>query len=239
MVRAELEEIFGDMDCLYRLVKNYGWYSTKYFYDWIKEQIANQFDQSKKLPPYTFSDFKNSSIHKDNIPFRDLYIVGTDISCKASKVFSFKTTPNMEVAEAVKISMSVPLFFEANKVEDYAVDQDYLTHIFSDGGIMRNYPINIFDSNGINSQTLGARFKNTVTYTKINNLEDYISNFFQSLKKIQQDMYNNSPQDIARSIQIDIGSVSVLDFNVITGDSTYNFLYKQGYNAAKAYFERR
>ncbi|MBL4938280.1 patatin-like phospholipase family protein [Clostridium sp. YIM B02515] len=238
-MRSEIERVFGDVDCLYRLVNNYGWYSTQYFYKWIQKQIASQFDSTKKQPPYTFKDFKDNSIHKDKRKFLELYIVGTDISCKVSKVFSFSTTPDMEVAEAVRISMSVPLFFEANKVKSYEVNRDSLTHIFSDGGVMRNYPINIFDLEGANQETLGARFKYDIEFTEINNIIEYISNFYMALAKVQQDIYRNSPKDIERSIQIDTKDISVLDFNISTNDSTYKFLYKQGYEAAKAYFKYR
>jgi NTE family protein len=245
-IREEFEKIFGDIDCIYRLVKKYGWYSSEYFYDWIKEQIEMQFDKTKKLPPYTFRDFKNSAIHKDKRTFLDLYIIGTDMSYKCSKVFSYKTTPDMEVAESVRISMSIPLFFEANKVDDYDITRDNKTHIFSDGGIMRNYPINIFDSeafegkrmDNVNMETLGSRFKTTIKYKNIDSLLMYIENLFSAFTKIQVDTYENSPLDIKRSIEIDTKSVSFVDFNIKTNDDTYNFLYQQGYKAAENYFRR-
>jgi NTE family protein len=234
--RNELERIFGDLGCLYRLVNNYGWYSSKYFYTWLQEHIASQFNQTKKLPPYTFRDFKNPLIHKDNRSFLDLYIIGTDMSCKASKVFSYKTTPDMEVAEAVRISMSIPLFFEAIRVDDNSITKGSEHHIFSDGGVMRNYAINIFDVNGTNPQTLGIRFKHHVKCEEINNLEHFISNYFLAFTQIQQDLFNNSPLDIARSIQIDTEHVSPVDFDIETNDDIYDFLFNQGYEAAKRYF---
>lgn len=244
ILRQQLDRTFGDIDCIYRLVNSYGWYSSKYFYDWVKEQISLQFDASKKLPPYTFRDFNNSSIHKDNRPFLDLYIIGTDISNKTSKVFCYENTPDMEVAEAVRISMSIPLFFEANKVNTYDTTGDHFTHIFSDGGVMRNYPINLFDStefnselkNGVNMETLGSRFKAKVEYKEIDSLIKYIENMFMAFTKIQLDSYENSPSDIMRSIEIDTGTVSFVDFNITPNDKTYNFLYEQGYSAADEYF---
>lgn len=243
--KEEFEETFGDMDCIYRLIKDYGWYSSQYLYDWIKEQIAAQFDKNKKHPPYTFADFKNPNLHQGRRSFLDLYIIGTDISYKCSKVFSYETTPNMEVAEAVRISMSIPLFFEAIKVKDRDITKDSLLNVFSDGGVMRNYPINIFDSknyadqilHSIYFQTLGSRFLSKITYSKINNLLDFIKNLFLSFLNVQQDIYNNSPQDIARSLQIDTKNVSPLDFNISPNDEVYNFLYEQGYKAAESYFK--
>jgi len=245
--KEEVEKVLGNIDCLYRLIKNYGWYSSEYFYNWLKEQIASQFDISKKLPPYTFEDFKNSYIHKNHRPFLDLYVIGTDISANSSKIFCYETTPHMEVAEAIRISMSIPLFFESIKINEDIEVKDSITHIFSDGGIMRNYPINLFDYkyfkdimvDGINVQTLGARFKSKIKYNKINNFIEYIENLLKSFQRVQQDLYNHSPKDILRSIEIDTKDVSFVDFNIKPRDETYDFLYRQGYEAAKSYFQNK
>lgn len=242
----EFGKVFNDFDCVYRLIKNYGWYSSEYFYSWIKKQIEAQFESSKKLPPYTFADFKNSDIHKDQRQFWDLYIVGTDLSYRTSKIFSFETTPNMEVAEAVRISMSIPLFFEAIQLNEDKTLKD-AERIFCDGGVMWNYPINIFDSltfkahnmPGVNHQTLGARFLCKAKYYNINNIINYVKNLYLAQLHVQQDAFNHSSEDMARSIEIDTGDLSAIDFNITTGDETYNFLYNQGYNAAKAYFENK
>ncbi|MCY6371187.1 patatin-like phospholipase family protein [Clostridium ganghwense] len=247
VLKKEMEEIFEDIDCIYRLIKNYGWYSSEYFYEWIKEQISSQFDSSKKLPPYTFEDFRNPYIHKKQRPFLDLYIIGTDISTDSSKVFSYETTPHMDVAEAVRISMSIPLFFESIKINEDKTSEKPMTHIFSDGGVMRNYPINLFDSNyfmdiiidGVNVQTIGARFKSKIKYNEINNFIEYIENLLKSFVKIQQDIYNNSPIDKLRSIEINTKDISFIDFDISQNDEKYNFLYQQGYKAAKNYFQNK
>lgn len=245
IVKKEVEKYFGDIDCLYRLFTKYGWYSSQYFYDWLKKQIADQFDSSKKGPPYTFADFRNPYLHKNNRPFRDLYIIGTDISHKASRVFSYETTPSMEVAEAVRISISIPLFFEAITIENQEFNPYHLPSVFSDGGVMRNYPINLFDQAnyrdkvmyGVNAQTLGARFNSQVHYSKIHNLIDFVKNLFLSYLSIQQDVYNNSPEDRARSIQINTKEISPVNFNITPHDETYHFLYQEGYHAAYRYFQ--
>ncbi len=247
LFQGEAEKLLEDIDCLYRLVNDYGWYSSEYIYKWIQEQIASQFDETKKLPPYTFEDFKNPNIHKDQKQFLDLYVIGTDISTTSSKVFSFETTPKMEVALAIRISMSIPLYFESIKIDMNDSSENEMLHIFSDGGIMRNYPINIFDSDffkgimvdGANIQTLGAKFMSNIKYSEINNLVEYIENLVKSFHRVQQDIYNHSPQDRARSIEIDTGDVSFTDFDIKPGDETYDFLYTQGYNAARNYFQSR
>lgn len=246
-IKEEIEKIFGDIDCIYRLIKNYGWYSSEYFYEWIRMRIASQFNSYKKLPPYTFRDFKNPYIHINQRPFLDLYIVSTDISTNSSKLFSYETTPDMEVAKAVRISMSIPLFFESIEIDEDIPEENPIPHIFSDGGIMRNYPISLFDYSyfmdkivdGINIQTLGTRFISHPKYNEINNLLEYIENLFMSFMKVQQDIYNHSPKDKLRSIEIDTKNVSFTDFDITPNDATYNLLYNQGYKAARNFLKNK
>jgi len=233
-MQQELESVFKDFNSLYRLLTKYGWFSTDYFYQWLKTTIAAQFNHAKKKPPYTFADFRNPAIHKGQRNFHDLYIIGTNLNCHASKVFCFETTPDMEVALAVKISMSIPLFFETVEMKDF----------YCDGGVMWNFPIRLFDyppsqksnSSNINRNTLGLCFFNPTQCSSIHNLADYIFHLYSSLLNVQKDMFHNSPDDGARSIQIDTADVSFIDFNITTGDPTYRFLYRQGYQAAHTFF---
>ncbi|MDD4036448.1 MAG: patatin-like phospholipase family protein [Bacilli bacterium] len=241
MNKTKIGKMINNVGSLYRLVNNYGWFSSKYFYNWFRKQIENQFDTSKKKPPYTFKDFKDVSIHKNNKPFLDLYIIGADISNKGSRIFSYETSPDMEVAEAIRISMSIPLFFEAIK----RTENNKLV-IYVDGGITRNYPINIFDRLSYinertyvpNYETLGFKFKTNNEYYEINNILNYIIGLFQTFSRIQEDLYNNNYKDAKRTIEIDTKNISSINFNIKQGDEIYNFLYEQGYNATKDYFEK-
>jgi NTE family protein len=95
--KNSMELLFGDLNCLYRLITHYGWFSTEYFYQWLQDLIAAEFNDIKQ-PPYTFADFKDPRLHKDNRPFKDLFIIGTNLTTGASKIFSYDTTPMMEVA---------------------------------------------------------------------------------------------------------------------------------------------
>lgn len=246
-LRKTLGDLFDDVECVFRLIKNFGWYSSDYFYQWIKEQIASQFDQNKKQPPYTFADFHNPEIHLDQRLFHDLYIVGTDLSYRQSKVFCVESTPLMEVAEAVRISMSIPLFFEAVPLNEHAQIRDSAARLFCDGGVMWNYPIALFDSlyftedvvQGINTRTLGLRFLSKRKRQDPGNILEFIKNLYNCQTSVQQDIFSRNPKDVARSIQIDPGEVSFIDFNIQPNDQTYKFLYQQGYQAAERYIEKK
>ena len=117
-----------------------GWYSSDYLYTWIREVIATEYTVKKAA--YTFRDFKDETIHSGHRRFLDLRITGTDVTNRRARVFSFETTPDMEVALAVRISMSIPLFFESVPFRYPGTASDQL---YVDGGVMWNYPISIFD----------------------------------------------------------------------------------------------
>ena len=243
-VMEAMDGVLDDFGCIYRLLNNYGWFSTEYFYGWIKDVINAQFDCTKKLPPYTFEDFKNPLIHKNKRPFFDLYVVGTNISMKRTQIFSYETTPAMEVAEAVRISMSVPLFFEAVVKEQTDSQGNSFSSVFCDGGLMKNYPLNIFDYpafnsdlyEGVNMSTLGFRFKNKLERNEIGNLWQYIESLLWVSSYIQQQNYESNPLNRKRSIIIDTKDIHSLDFDIDVNDVAYRFLYRQGYYAAKEFF---
>jgi predicted patatin/cPLA2 family phospholipase len=63
--------------------------------------------------------------------------MGTNLSTGFSEVFSAEHTPRMCVADAARISMSIPLFFAA--IRNPRGD------VYVDGGVTDNYPIKLFD----------------------------------------------------------------------------------------------
>ena len=217
---------------LSRLIPKSIKYSSSYLYEWIKDQIANQFDYNLKPPPYTFSDFRNSNIHKNKTPFKDLYIIGTDPSRSSSVIFSHDSTPDMEVAEAVRISMSVPLLFEAIKSISFTDNPQ----IYVDGGLLYNYPINVFDTMSPPRETLGSYFKSALPPAPINNLIDFISSTLSCSISLQTLLFQENKSNLTRSIPILTSNVQPLNFNIAPGDPTYNFLYEQGYRCTEAFF---
>lgn len=231
--RYELDRIFDNFDCVFRLIKRYGWYSSNYFYSWMQKQIASQFDASLKLPPYTFADFMDNTLHKDQRPFKELYIIGTDVSRSTSSVFSYETTPLMEVAEAVRISMSIPLFFEAIKSTCEAAAPHTQPRIYSDGGLLYTYPITLFDDITPPNRTLGSFIKSVSTPAPINNLLDFISQIISCTTTIQYNTYKSDSINPFRTIEINTEGVSPMNFDIVPDDDTYNYLYNQGFTSAE------
>jgi NTE family protein len=121
---------WGVIPNVYRLAKKFGWYKGDYILQNIKEIIQQKTEDGES----TFEEIEN--MPKDR-GFKSMFFMGTDISTGLSDIFSYENTPGMRVAEAVRISMSMPVVFAAIR--------SLLGNVYVDGGILDNYPIKLFD----------------------------------------------------------------------------------------------
>lgn len=121
-----MDDSFGFLRDAKRLIDEYGWYKGDYFREWIGALMADKIGS----PHATFTDFRIKGRP-------DLYLVGANLSTGFAEVFSAEHTPTMRVLDAVRISMSLPLFFTA--VRNVRGD------VYVDGGLLNNYPIKLFD----------------------------------------------------------------------------------------------
>ncbi|WP_018478558.1 patatin-like phospholipase family protein [Pontibacter roseus] len=126
-----------------RLFKQYGWYRGDKFTEWLGAQL----EQKTGNADITFAQLHALTGQKG---FRDLYVTGTNLTEQRVMVFSHETFPNMQVKHAVRISMSIPLYYRAvlldkqgNIVTKPAPGQQ--VDVLVDGGILANFPIEVFD----------------------------------------------------------------------------------------------
>lgn len=108
-----------------RVVEKYGWYRGDAFLSWLRTQISGKLGS----PDATFADLQRQTAI-------DLRVVATDLSTGLPTIHSVATSPDQQLAEAVRMSMSIPLFFAAVQSAG---------SVFVDGGAVWNYPIEIFD----------------------------------------------------------------------------------------------
>lgn len=113
-----------------RLIEQYGWYKGDYFREWIGKLIKEKTGNSES----TFADVEAM---KDKQGFKSLYFMGTNLSTSFSEIFSAEHTPRLCIADAARISMSIPLFFAAKR--------SARGDVYVDGGVLDNYPIKLFD----------------------------------------------------------------------------------------------
>lgn len=125
-----LDDSWGIVRDIYSLMTSFGWYRGGFFLKWVENLIQ----QKTGITGATFGDIKRL---QDNVGFKDIYIIGTNLSTRFSEVFSYEKTPQMSIADAIRISMSIPLFFTA--------PQNSKGEYYTDGGVLDNYPIRLFD----------------------------------------------------------------------------------------------
>lgn len=207
---------------LSRLAKKYGWFKGEKFTEWISEIIYTK-TGNKEI---TFKEL-------DEIGFKKLYITATSMNRQKLLVFSVENYPNMKVKDAVRCSMSIPLYFEAVFIDSIGTvykkqNENNSLDLVVDGGIIGNYPIFLFDSSYVddnnnliripNKKTLGVRIdsktqveKNNIdqslVHYEINNIIEYLTAFYALLEE-SLNRSTMSKQDWERTISVSNAGIS-------------------------------
>ena len=126
-----------------RLLKQYGWYRGDKFTEWLGEQLKAKTGNAD----ITFKELHQLSRQGN---FRDLYVTGTNLTDQCTVVFSHETHPNMQVKHAVRISMSVPLYYRAVLLDQQGqvvtkAQKGQHVDVMVDGGVLANFPLDVFD----------------------------------------------------------------------------------------------
>ncbi len=121
------------------LLKDQGLYEGDVFLEWIREQLA---DRSVK----TFADLRTG----DDDPrwaYR-LQVITSDVTARRLLVLprdaaTLGIDPDeLEVALAVRASMSIPIFFEPLRIVN---ERENREHLLVDGALLSNFPVWLFD----------------------------------------------------------------------------------------------
>ncbi len=201
-----------------RMFSEFGWFKGDSFLQKLESVIYQRTGNS---------DLTFGQLHKlaETYPFRDLYVTGCNLSEQTLIVFSHETQPNMRIADAVRVSMSIPLYYKgiwldkAGKVYNKPNEN---TSLFVDGGLLSNFPIDIFDNTKYmndenqlpqyNNESLGLRLERCLQidhelYQKeglapfeINDMQSYMS-ALSGL--IMRNVKPPNPKDLERTIFID------------------------------------
>ena len=130
---------------LIRMKKTYGYYKT----DKLIEDLGKVMAAKGFSPDLTFEELYIARQSGKNVKL--LYLIGANLTDQKTEVFSHETYPTMQVLDAVRISISIPIYFEAIFMQpDGSLveknDADSTTKIMVDGGVLDNYPFFVFDT---------------------------------------------------------------------------------------------
>jgi NTE family protein len=177
---------------LIRFYRKYGYYKT----DRFMKELAQAMAAKGISPEITFRELHE--LRGTNLKLKDLYITGANLTDQKLEVFSHQTYPNMKIIDAVKISISIPLYYEAifMQPDGSIIDKkqaNQKTKVMTDGGVIDNYPFHVFDSlvtlnEGrnqyylCNEKTLGLKLEtdssqHTMAYHQITDQKDFFGAF--------------------------------------------------------------
>lgn len=155
---------FEDSDWAHRLpllptlslLTDLGMYRGEVLLDWLRELLA-----AKGV--HTFRDLRYvDPDHPDADPRYRLQVIASNVSLSCALVLPQDATrlgidpDDLGVAMAVRMSMSIPLFFEPVRMRHPETGDE---HLIVDGGLFSNFPVWLFDRQGIPRwPTFGLRF---------------------------------------------------------------------------------
>jgi len=145
------------MGLRYSLSHHYGWYNSRKINHLLEKIIADKTGNAD----ISFAELTASG-------YKELSVMSTCVTKQKAMVLSAKNYPNMKVKDAVLISCSVPIVYQAvfvdsvGKIYTHQNKQGNLD-IFIDGLITGNYPISMFDGLQIEAPNKVIRIPNYKT----------------------------------------------------------------------------
>lgn len=204
----------------YNMIEHMGIHDNKHIYKVVEELLEEKFNV-KKMTLQQFFDLTHI----------EYTAVTANLTTRQACFMNYKTEPELEVAKAVQMSTSVPVFFVQTKWHD-------MTYV--DGGMCENFAIEYydFDNGRFNDETLGLHYKEA----NIDGATYNVDNVLQLLEGIESaEIRNNEQQSIQiydkrNIIEINVGNVDALNFDI--SEKQKELLMMNGYNAVIKYFAK-
>lgn len=194
---------FGCIRDILRLFTRFGYHKGDFMEVYMNKILNEKFG----IQRMTFKELHDKTgIH--------LKLTGTCLTDRTLVWFDHVKTPFMEVAKAVRISSSIPIYFAPVKFED---------KYYVDGGCLRNLPIDAFPE----TTPIILDFMDSVETKDIKDL----STFTESVVNTILHHVHVPPVDTCMRIEIPTGDVSATDFEL--SETNKKFLYYSGYNTTK------
>jgi NTE family protein len=195
---------------LIRLLRHGGLSSGDSFEKWMDEQLKG----------LTFAELE-----------MDLHILATDVNGGGAVVFNRENTPNLKVSQAVRFSMSIPLFFSF---------KPYKNHLLVDGAILSEDALHV-DWAGDGTEIICFRLKSEqVTDCHYKKswlpLRQYIMMLIRTFMTAMSREYVHA-EHWHNTIVVDTGKLSPVDFSLTKQQK--ETLYQVGFNTALEFVPKR
>ena len=239
------------------LLKDTGVYEGKYFHDWIKDLLSRKMGKKE----VTFGDLRRDDVPEDADPvFRyRLQVIVSDVTERQMVVLprdyedlGWAHPDNVPVALAVRMSMSIPIFFEPVPLVDQYTGRE---HTIVDGGMLSNFPVWLFDAppgREAKRDTFGLKLIQKDTRSElVRNDFDLKSEFMRMLKRSEtlgyfwslvetmmeaHDRFYIEQKRFDKTIDIDTLGVGTTEFNL--SDQRKKDLYESGREEATKFLDK-
>ena len=235
-----------------RLKKYFGWYRGQQFDKWLTRLIEVKTGNAA----ITFEELHHFG-------FKDLYVTGTCLNRQKMVVFSSEHYPKMKIKDAIRISVTIPFYFEPVYIDHdgklfWRPAKKEGLDIMIDGGVVANFPIRLFDSTKYqqaaqaneyhsNPETLGFRIDreeqiandhagNGLADMPVNNLDTYVTAFY-TLVIEQMNRQQLTKEDWTRTVSISDGTIAPR-IRKLSADEV-QLLMKNGSVATKIYLVKK
>lgn len=230
------------------VVVEYGLCKGDYFESWLENLL-----QSKGKT--TFGDIKITNPAQEKYKYK-FQAIASDITDKKLLLLpqdleNFGINPdNFSISRAVRMSMSLPVFYEPVKLSDAAGREHYIV----DGGVLSNYPIWILDDGTSTPSWPTFGFKLTdfdsngpqqTDYKPIHGIASFLESLIGTMMSGNDNYYvSKSRGDYDRTISISTTiemehvpqKISTTDFNITHEES--QALFNNGAEAAQDFLKK-
>lgn len=214
-------EMFIDINVDFK--KDLGISRGKIFLDWMKDNIEKKFygDKYKKgeMPPVKFCDVKSK-----------LIIYAVDLTNLKFKEFSSEMTPDFEIAQAVRASVSMPGLFTPLEMDGALI---------VDGDLLKSTPLwRVTNSiKNLEERIIEFRLEDNETPKKITNSIEYLNRVYNAICGFATDYIVDlyKEKDKFDYIKINTQDVSVVDF--LIPKEKKKELFDIGYQKTDEYFK--
>jgi NTE family protein len=222
------------------VIKDLGIYEGRFFHQWIEEKL-------KDKGVTTFGDLYHDKVEDPAKPWK-LRVIASDVTHRRMLVLPQDAKhlgiepDDLKVADAVRMSMSIPIFFEPVAIKG----GEGGPHTIVDGGMLSNFPVWLFDAPEGKTprwptfglmlvepeprKPIGHRIAAESEAPKHESLIDFAKALALTMMSAHDRMYLDS-ETSARTIMIPTLGVGTTEFH-ITPDRV-QALYDSGYAAGR------
>lgn len=214
-----------------------GLYEGNFLENWVREKLA-----AKGV--HTFKDLILKGFENDPKCRYKLVTIATDVSRRKLlrlpyDIKDYNIMPDdLEVAKAVRMSSSLPFFYEPYKLLYIDSKQQKMFSYIIDGGVLSNFPVWIFDSNDVPSwPTFGFKIveADESAPSRIKNPFDLFKAILSTMMEAHDKLHEMDPKSNVRTISIPSLGVHTTDFETIHNQK--DDLFQSGMQAAVSFFD--